>query len=750
MKGLVPLYSLCLFLLCPHTVSADYITREDFGKKSQFDTSSSSSSYQSSWGWEGWNPNSNSSSSTSSSSGGGWRRNRDSEASPKPSRPAYDPRTDKRRVKKMAKKSFKEGRWDNAVAEAYSYLELTGWKDKKMVFMYARANQLEFLEWCHSGYADGTWDWRRDQAIAKYEKLLNIDPSNKEAKQHLAELRAMRKEDYHIKPSAAAIDYGNGHYRNGKNAIREERWDDAIESFRQAVNWNWTDHEAYGYIGWLLEKKGNLEEAIDAYKSAIKNGSKDAVIYSNLTHLYARFHRDEDVIQTGEQALSLDPQSAPVFDLVAKALDHLNRPAEAMLYYEKAFEIEPNNPKYISGMLGVHLFFNDFDEADALITRLEEIDPMNTDITYYSQRIASERQRQKDEEAAAEAAMLEESETFNAAQDSLVEEPLAPVLKEAAAVAEQSQKAARAETLEQAKTEAGVGFDTALAPAGETAVLIKSPADPVVLDSQKTEFIAQQEEAREQSRQKRFEMEAALKQIQTSDKPDVVAIAKLKQEVSDAQNNENFYNFLIAEELKKSGRDAAAQESAPEPPSEEISVTEMSVGGEALTEEDRLKSEKWLTEKKALWEANTRKAIHDYIRRGAYHDEIDAKVAAEIQADPVLKQAVETSDRLWREAEAEYDRRQNDMNTLPEESPEELFPAQQKAVRAWPGESNPEAPLPNPLEEDAKKAAGVSQIYAELRQREHFLSLFENMMDDLTDQQFDSSLAEASSEEQSA
>lgn len=104
----------------------------------------------------------------------------------------------------------------------------------------------------------------------------------------------------------------------------------------------------------------------------------------------------------------------------------------------------------------------------------------------------------------------------------------------------------------------GQGFDTG----GTNAGTLPPPVvynqyygyrDPVVAPDKRTPAIDRFERERDSSRKKRAELEIRLNELQKVPKTNPVELVRVKQEVSNARNQENFLNFSIQMELQKAG-----------------------------------------------------------------------------------------------------------------------------------------------------------------------------------------------------
>jgi len=119
-----------------------------------------------------------------------------------------------------------------------------------------------------------------------------------------------------------------------------------------------------------------------------------------------------------------------------------------------------------------------------------------------------------------------------------------------------SQEATKKGSIEGTKEESGKGFDTqgivkeGLAPLDLKGIPV-TQRDPVVPDELRTPKITEFEKKREELRAKRLEMTKKVELLEASPKKDSKKIAEIKQEISNAQNQEYFLNFSIKEELRK-------------------------------------------------------------------------------------------------------------------------------------------------------------------------------------------------------
>ncbi len=106
------------------------------------------------------------------------------------------------------------------------------------------------------------------------------------------------------------------------------------------------------------------------------------------------------------------------------------------------------------------------------------------------------------------------------------------------------------------RVQGGKGFDTG----GSNVGGLQPPAvfnqnsgyrEPVVTPANRTPAIAYFEKERETSKKKRADLETRLNELQKDPKKNQVEVVNVKQEISNARNQENYLNFSIEVELKK-------------------------------------------------------------------------------------------------------------------------------------------------------------------------------------------------------
>lgn len=120
----------------------------------------------------------------------------------------------------------------------------------------------------------------------------------------------------------------------------EEDYDKAVEYYSKAIELNTTDGYVYNKFATALWQKDFIEEAIIAFKNAIKAAPDYAPVYNNLGAVYLdgkqMYHQAKDCF---EKAVELDETYAMAYFNAGRAYEMLNDKVSAAKYYGKALEL---------------------------------------------------------------------------------------------------------------------------------------------------------------------------------------------------------------------------------------------------------------------------------------------------------------------------------------------------------------------------------------------------------------------------
>ena len=490
---------------------------------------------------------------------------------------------------KESKRYFKKGDWKLAIHNATRCLA-NDVRNVKALHLRATAldkwNQ-EIAE--EKGIEEFNFKNLND-LINEYEVALSWGPKNRKSKKRLMELKSILEEK---NKTADRIDQRDKAYNEGLAFVREKRWDEALEAYRCAISWDYSDHGAHGQIGWLLEKRMDYKDARNAYLKAVSYGSKNPKIFSKLANMHSHFEDYEKAVHTAKRGLVLDGNLASLHHQLGYALEQLYRYDESEEPIRKALELKPENQYYMSDMINLLVRQSKIEEAEMMLESLKQLYPDGSNTSYYIQRIGIIREEQREkamaEQAAIEASSSEtEGELNHLVQDetpqnvalqtstatlgmkkntgfaadmtgqtTIDQEGKESVGEQLKSVNFHSNYALKRNSDEGAKSEASIGFDNEGSDQGEIKPLDLTgvPAyehDPQIPKEHRTPEVVELVKKRTEIRTKRIQREKELVTLQESTEKDVVLIAKIKMEISNIENEEHFLNFSITEKILRS------------------------------------------------------------------------------------------------------------------------------------------------------------------------------------------------------
>jgi serine/threonine-protein kinase len=139
---------------------------------------------------------------------------------------------------------------------------------------------------------------------------------------------------------------------------------------------------AYLNLGFALEHKGQLDEAIRSFRKAIELDPKFAMAHSNLGAVLDRKGQLDDAIASCRKAIALDPKFASAHLHLGVALEHKGQLDEAIRSYRKAIELDPKFAGTHSNLGLVLAQKGQLGEAVASCRKAIELDPMSAGAHY--------------------------------------------------------------------------------------------------------------------------------------------------------------------------------------------------------------------------------------------------------------------------------------------------------------------------------------------------------------------------------
>ena len=133
---------------------------------------------------------------------------------------------------------------------------------------------------------------------------------------------------------------------------RAERYDEAIATFRRAVEIKPTDPDGWNDLGNVLVLTGRPAEAVPHFERAIALKPGLAPAHNNLGNALRELGRGEEAAACYRRALGLDPTYAGALNNLGGQLAELGRAAEARPLLERALQLKPGDAAVLDNLAG--------------------------------------------------------------------------------------------------------------------------------------------------------------------------------------------------------------------------------------------------------------------------------------------------------------------------------------------------------------------------------------------------------------
>jgi len=161
-------------------------------------------------------------------------------------------------------------------------------------------------------------------------------------------------------------------HNNLGNVLKKlEKFDEAKDSYKQAILLRQNFSEAYYNLGDLLNMLGRFEEAEKNYNQAIKFKPNFAEAFNNLANLLKELRRFEEAEKNYNQAIKFKPNFAEAFNNLANLLKELRRLDESIINYKESLKIKPEliNAEaeilFLEASTGDHSNYKDLDKKSS-------------------------------------------------------------------------------------------------------------------------------------------------------------------------------------------------------------------------------------------------------------------------------------------------------------------------------------------------------------------------------------------------
>jgi len=217
------------------------------------------------------------------------------------------------------------------------------------------------------------------QAKRKVDRALQIDPSNVIAQS----FDSLMSESASGKPSplAAPISgalprrFGSIYYSLGNAFLAQERTEEAIESYRRAIEISPPHPQALIGIGNALLLQGKLEDAATTYRQALRSDPLLPEAHHALAVALHREHNFDEALVHYQKAIELKPDFAVAHEDLGDLLFDVGRMNDAIAQYRKAIDLAPGMASAYNGLGAALAARGDLEGAVASYRQALDLEP---------------------------------------------------------------------------------------------------------------------------------------------------------------------------------------------------------------------------------------------------------------------------------------------------------------------------------------------------------------------------------------
>jgi Flp pilus assembly protein TadD len=167
------------------------------------------------------------------------------------------------------------------------------------------------------------------------------------------------------KSSQSAGSAAAGIVEEGNRLADQEKWPEAIETFKRAVRADPRYAAAYGGLGDAYLNSGNWEAALVAYKEAVRIAPSDPVAQYNLGYCYNTMGRHGEAFAPLVKATILDPGFAEAFYGIGYAYLRGSQYEKSISFLKSAIRLSPDYAEAYYGLALVYTRLGKLDLAEA-------------------------------------------------------------------------------------------------------------------------------------------------------------------------------------------------------------------------------------------------------------------------------------------------------------------------------------------------------------------------------------------------
>ena len=157
-----------------------------------------------------------------------------------------------------------------------------------------------------------------------------------------------------LRISKRETDNAEVHKMLGSYALEDQRFDEAIEQYREAVRLSGGDQQLKLSLGIAQYKAGNKKEAQATYEDILHSGQDFPEVYANFSMLWLENGHVDEANRLLKAGIEKYPDSTALFSPYSLALAMSGNFSQAIRWMGKAVNAEPGDPSHYYNLAGMY------------------------------------------------------------------------------------------------------------------------------------------------------------------------------------------------------------------------------------------------------------------------------------------------------------------------------------------------------------------------------------------------------------
>jgi tetratricopeptide (TPR) repeat protein len=209
-----------------------------------------------------------------------------------------------------------------------------------------------------------------DASLATVSSSMPFDPLPENFKGERLEMRVVFRYGYLPDAPFKAM------YEAAQREVASQNYTGAAELLEALVAKDSDYTNAWNYLGWLYNKLGKYDKAIDAFKRAIVVNPRDPFAYNNLGQAYAYQKKYEEAIPQYLKQLEINKNDRYATANLGRAYFELKQYDKAVSVLETAATVAPKEPSVFYNLGRSYAKANQGEKAEEAFKKSVDLDPV--------------------------------------------------------------------------------------------------------------------------------------------------------------------------------------------------------------------------------------------------------------------------------------------------------------------------------------------------------------------------------------